>query len=255
MHVYLYDSSLADKKFASTLARIETRLTDLSIGGKIFRLSPLRNLDELLRDEVRIGTKTIIAVGNDKTFGQVINAVAPLDITVGFIPIGNNNNIAQTLGIPNGEAACNVIAARTIEHVDLGRANNTFFLSSITVGDGEVTIECDDQYRVIPRAKDRVSICNLRPILADAAGTANYFDPKDGLLEIFIKPLADRARGWFWQSVPVEQTSIIPFKKIAIRSRQSLPVFTDGQRVLKTPVEIEIVPKKLRVIVGKTRQF
>lgn len=255
MYLYLYDASLGDKKFASTLARIETRLTDLHINGKIFRLSPLRNLEELLRDEVRVGAKTVIAVGNDKTFGQVINAAAPLDVTVGFIPVGNENIIAKTLGIPSGEAACNVIAARTIEHVDLGRANNTYFISSITVGSGEVTIEYGSQYRITPQLKDQVSICNLRPVLADATTGAGYFNPKDGLLEIYIKPLASEAWSWFRRAASVSNASIIPFKKISIRSKQSLPVFTDGQRVLKTPVEIEIVPKKLRVIVGKAREF
>lgn len=51
------------------------------------------------------------------------------------------------------------------------------------------------------------------------------------------------------------QKSIIPFKKIAIKSKESVSVVTDGQRVLKTPVQVEIIPKKLKIIVGKKRAF
>jgi len=40
-----------------------------------------------------------------------------------------------------------------------------------------------------------------------------------------------------------------------VRSKGSVPVITDGQKIMKTPVEIEIAPKKLKIIVGKNRSF
>lgn len=254
MHLYLYDSFLNNKKYNNLLARIETRLTDLGIGGKIFRLSPLRNINELLNDEVKSGVKTIVVVGNDKTLSQVINVVAKLNVVLGIIPVGAENSIAQTLGIPLAEQACNVIAARIIEKVDLGRVNNTYFLSGLTISSGQLTIECENQYKVRPRFQDQIRICNLRPALAASPGTANYFDPQDGLLEILIQPLASGFSQLFKKSTQLKN-SVIPFKKIAIRSRDSLPVITDGQKVLKTPVNIEIVPQKLKIIVGKNRLF
>src|SRR3989344_7026326 len=129
MYLYLYDSFLNNKKFSNTLARIETRLTDLGIGGKICRISPLRNIKELILDEIRNGVKTVVVVGDDKTLNQIVNGVAKYDITVGLIPIGPDNRIAQTLGIPEGQKACDVLAARIIEKIDLGKINETYFLS------------------------------------------------------------------------------------------------------------------------------
>ena len=67
-YYYVYDEFVQDPKFERDLAQIETRLTDLGISGKIARLALFRDPTELIRDEVRKGAKTIVAVGNDVTF-------------------------------------------------------------------------------------------------------------------------------------------------------------------------------------------
>ena len=254
MYLYFYDSFLNNKKYNSTLAKIETRLTDLGIGGKIFRLSPLRNITELLTDEVRNGAKTVVVVGNDKTFTQIINIATKLDVTLGLIPVGPKNKIAQILGIPSAEDACNILAARKIEKVDLGKANNTYFLSSITISSGDLEIECGNKYKVTPELKDQISVCNLRPLFAAELSQTNHFNPQDGFLEILIQPIKSGFNQFFKRSSQLKD-SIIPVKKIAIRSKGSLAITTDGQKILKTPVQIEIIPKKLRLIVGKNRMF
>ena len=46
MYYYLYDSRLNDKKYNNVIAKIETRLTDLGINGKINRLSFLKNINQ-----------------------------------------------------------------------------------------------------------------------------------------------------------------------------------------------------------------
>lgn len=252
MYLYIYDSFLNNKKYSSLLAKIETRLTDLGIGGKIFRLSPLRNMTELLNDQVRGGAKTVVVVGNDKTFTEIINFAASFDVTLGLIPVGPNNKIAKILGIPSPEEACNILSARKIEKVDLGKANNTYFLSDISVEKGNVTIECENKFAVTPAKEDRVTIYNFRPVLAGGVMESKVFNPKDGLLEVLIEPLA---RGFFGAKKSNKSSSLIPFKKISIRSKDSLPIYTDGQKVLKTPVKVEIVPDKLKIIVGKNRLF
>ena len=253
MYLYLYDSFLNNKKYSRLLAKVETRLTDLGIGGKIFRLSPLRNLNELLADEVRGGAKTIVVVGNDKTLSQIINLAVKYEVIIGVIPVGAENKIAQLLGINSPETACDILAARIIERLDLGKINNTYFLSDISVDSGQLTIDCENQFRITPQARDQINICNFRPIFVQAENTGGYFNPRDGLMEILIQPLITGFKHFLKISKP--QKSIIPFRKIAIKSRGSVAVVTDGQKVMKTPVEIEIAPKKLKIIVGKNRSF
>ena len=253
MYLYLYDSFLNNKKYNTPLAKIETRLTDLGIGGKIFRLSPLRNVAQLINDEVKNGAKTIVVVGNDKTFTQIINFAAKYDVILGIIPVGTENKISQMLGITSAEDGCNVIASRIIEKVDLGQVNGTYFLLNLIISSCKVTIECEDEYRVIPRSQDQVCICNFKPLLANANANG-YFNPQDGRLEILIEPISSWFDQMFKKATNI-QKSIIPFKKIAIKSKESVSVVTDGQRVLKTPVQVEIIPKKLKIIVGKKRAF
>lgn len=249
MYLYLYDSFLNNKKYGKLLAKIETRLTDLGVGGKIFRLSPLRNTTELLNDEVKNGVKTVVVVGNDKSFTEVINVATKLDVTLGIIPVGSGNTIAKMLGVNSPDEACNIIAARIVEKMDLGKANGIYFLSSISVTVGQVTIECENKFRLKPQSQDQVSICNLKPAYARAS-SEGHFNPRDGMLEVLVQ---SASRGLFRNKAT--QQSVVPFKEVAIRSRESLPVITDGKKVLKTPVQVKIIPKKLRVIVGKGRMF
>ena len=128
MYLYLYDSFLNSSKHTKMLARVEMRLTDLGIGGKIARLSPLKNIRELIKDEVKNGVKTVVAVGNDKTVIQIVNDIAEHAVTLGIIPVGKNNKIAAALGISGTDEACPILSARKLEKIDLGKANNTYFL-------------------------------------------------------------------------------------------------------------------------------
>ncbi|MFA6322909.1 MAG: diacylglycerol kinase family protein [Candidatus Buchananbacteria bacterium] len=254
MYLYLYDHFLNGKSYANQLARIETRLTDLGIGGKIFRLSPLRNLVQLVNDEIKNGIHTVVAVGNDKTVAQIINAIATHEATLGIIPIGSDQKIANALGIGSAHEACNILASRIIEKMDLGKANDTYFISNLKVSSGRLVIECENQFQIIPQAKNEISICNLKPSFAGNTLGKSYFNPQDGSLELFIQPQAARTFGFFKKAGSL-QDSIIPFKRLEIKSKDSVTVTTDGQRVLKPPVQIEIAAKKLKVIVGKDRVF
>ncbi len=250
MYVYLYDAFLQQKKYASLLARIETRLTDLGIGGKIYRLSPLRNSIELIADEARAGAKTIIAVGSDKTFSEIVNAAAPHDVTIGTIPVGSDIEIAKALGIYSADSGCNIVAARNVEHVDVGRANNSYFLSLLNIGEGEVTLECEEQFNVTPSPQQRITIYNLRTA-ASAQGMGTC-DPRDGFLEVIVE--SGIRKSWFSKKTSVI-SSVIPFKHLVIRGKESTIITTDGGRVLKTPVVVDVLPQKLKLIVGKSRLF
>jgi diacylglycerol kinase family enzyme len=258
MYVYFYDSSLNARQWANTLAKIETRLTNLGISGKIYRLSPLRNLEQLIDDEIRAGAQTLVAVGNDATVTALIPLIARRDATLGIIPLGQDTTIASQLGIPSSEEACNTLAARKLERLDLGRINLTYFLGGITISGAEISIECDDRYTMaINDPNARVAIRNLPPLDGNVPINGHSFDPQDGYLEIFIQSDGQygQRRHWWSRSTSTTLPTIIPFKKIVIRSKESVPVIADGQRVHKTPVKVEVIPKKLKVIVGKDRLF
>lgn len=260
MYLYLYDNFLNDNKYIKTLARIETRLTDLGIGGKISRLSPLKDIQELIKDEVRSGVKTVVAVGNDKTVIQIVNEIIDYNITLGIIPIGPENYIAEVLGVASGEGACDILSARKVERIDLGKVNGVYFLSNLSIpvqkdlAGSNLSLVCENSYQVLAESNQfKIDICNLKPASV-ITGKQNLFDPRDGFLEVYIQPMV-KSSGIFSALRRLPKSSIVPFKKVEIFSKRSVNVIADDQKILKTPLQIEVVPKKLRVIVGKDRKF
>lgn len=95
------------------------------------------------------------------------------------------------------------------------------------------------------------------------------YSPQDELLDVLLvsrlskikmlKYFTAIARGDYENlSQKGEQTSLFHTKKVKITSQKSLSAHSDGQAIkdiTKEPVVIETAPKKLKIIVGKERQF
>jgi hypothetical protein len=80
MHVYIYDDYLNKGKYHKVINRIEIRLTDLGLNGKIIRLGDIKNIKGTIQNEIKLGAKTIIAVGNNQTVNKIIGALVDADI-------------------------------------------------------------------------------------------------------------------------------------------------------------------------------
>ncbi|MFH0873801.1 MAG: diacylglycerol kinase family protein [Candidatus Komeilibacteria bacterium] len=246
MYLYIYDSFLNQPKYATLLARVEQRVTDLDIKGRIARLSILKNLKELIADAVKDGVKTVVAIGDDQTFAKVINVVADLDVVLGIIPVDDKSKIAKILGVPPRELACEVVSGRIIKKLDLGRINNQYFMHSAEVVNAPVSLLCDS-FQIAPTTeRHTIQLCNF-------SHEAIHCDPTDGIMEAVITPWRS---GWLSGGHPLKST-VLPFKKLMINSLVGEPVsiVTDEQLVMKTPASIEIAPGRLKIIVGSQRSF
>ena len=197
MYYYLYDSFLNDKKFVQPLAKIENRLIDLGINGKVEKMSILKSIKEVVEDNIKTGVDTIIAVGNDKTFAKVFPIIAgQKGVTFGYIPI-TDSPISKMLGIPTADKACDVLSARIIEKIDIGKVNNHYFFSSLEIPQAKnVFLECDNgNYNISSiDESDHIKICNLSYTPIDTEKHKNMCNPKDGLLEVVFIP---KERGAF----------------------------------------------------------
>lgn len=254
MYFYIYDSFLNHKKYESLIHRIEARLFDLGLSGHIEKLTILKSIKEVVNEALKRNAETIVAVGNDHTISKIISFLPNHSVVLGIIPIGKDNKIAHVLGIEEGERACDILSARVIEKIDLGKVNNSYFLSCLEIpSHQDLVMECEN-YNIIPLTHDnQISICNFGNIFQNKK--QKIYNPKDGLLEAVISE--DEGTGLFnifKQSY--EKDSIFPIKKIKIKSvKESIPLMADGSTVVKTPVEVEVLPKKLKIIVGKNRLF
>lgn len=256
MYYYIYDSFLNEKKYSRTLAAIETRLTDLGISGKIGRLSPFTSAKGLIRDEVRRGTETMVVVGNDETVSKAVEGIGDVKVTLGIIPMGTPTEIADSLGIPPGVDACDVLSKRLTQKIDLGKVNGRFFLSSVRIPNGRVVIEADGNYRIVtPTGDCEVIVSNLRSGMMPQPSTdvANApGDPMDGMLDALIMPRASRLLGLSKRAC---EPSVIPMRRMNIKSEEPVDMYADGQAFSAQDLLIEVVPDCLKVITGRTRAF
>jgi diacylglycerol kinase family enzyme len=252
MYHYIYESFLTDPKFAKQLSAIENRLTDLGIYGSVHRLALFKTMKGTVQDAVRRGAKTIVAVGDDNAVAKAIDAVAEFPgVAFGIIPVGEKNSIAKLLGIDDAISACEVLSARLVEELDLGKVNSHYFLTSLRIP-GAVTAECDGRYKVSPIAGGEICVSNFS---MDGVGQG---DPRDGRLETMVKTAA---RGFFKSlfspAYASAGLSVFPTEKVVVRAAENAPMtaIADGQPYQDAEFRVEIAPRRLTVIVGKGRNI
>jgi hypothetical protein len=239
MYAYIYDDFINQGKFGKLLYQIEKRLTDLNLNGKIIRLGVSKNIKSAVDDEIRQGTKTIIAVGNDKTVSQTINAIInnhsdeKNQITLGIIPIDpKESKIAEAMGIKSINSACEILLARRLETFQLAQINQGYFLFKAALNASDTTLEIDQNY----------IIQNLKP----------------ALVEITNKPIIDSqikaGRKLDLRVYNKDGESLFSFKDLLIANKNAA-VVTDDSLAVPTPARIRPSQEKIKIIVGKERKF
>jgi len=244
MHVYIYDDFLNKGKYQKIINRLEIRLTDLGLNGKIIRLAGIKNVKGAIQNEIKLGAKTIIAVGNNQTVNQIIGAIIDTEAygdfqkktLLGIIPIGDDNSIANSLGIKDMEEACQVLLARRLEKIDLGLVNQHYFLNQISIQSLGTTLEIDD-YSMEIGARGEVRVINL---LSDAK-TKIKSNPHDGRLDIYIRTKR-------------KDETHLTAKKLTINNPEH-KIIIDGVLEIDGPAEVSAKRDQVNLIVGKDRMF
>ncbi|RAU93873.1 diacylglycerol kinase [Paenibacillus sp. YN15] len=91
-------------------------------------------------EAVERGFDVIIAAGGDGTLYEVINGMAERENRppLGILPLGTTNDFARAMAIPkNLEAACDIIIHGHHRVIDLGKANQRYFIN--IAGGGSLT--------------------------------------------------------------------------------------------------------------------
>lgn len=245
MYAYVFDSFLQERKYQHDISQIETRLVALGVQGRSEKMTILKNIQEAARQAIKRGTTTIVVVGNDQTIAKVLPQLIGQPVTLGLIPLGRHQTIAHVLGIPEGLVACDVLSRRVVQRLDLGKANDVYFLHSLTA---PATVSVDfGKYRVTSLDPGgSLTISNFPFIYG-------HGHPDDGQLELIVAPGHDR-RGWGRRRDSA--ASVFPMAKAILTSAPgSADLLLDGQITIRTPAKVEVVPRRLEVIVGKNRGF
>ena len=230
---------------------IEARLTDFGISGKVLRLQQFINPLQIIEEEKIKGAKTIVVVGDDNTLGYVLAHAALCGLPFGYIPVRGPSEIADTLGIPVGEEACDVLSRRRKVKIDVGKVHGTgqLFVSELQVDPAYATVVCDRKFKMTgSTAPLSIGIYNLQPH-DDLPIT-----PQDRKLSVVIRPQARKKR---FSRKKIEQAdeTIVPFDELIISSKRPLSVRADGTVVSKKEVIITLSSEQVELIVGAERQF
>lgn len=252
MYLYVYDTFVQERRYEKELQKVENRLTDLGISGKIIRLGLFRRADEFIRDEVkRGGANTVVVVGNDSTVRQVIDAVVEAKVVLGIIPFGPENRIASLLGIVEGEAACDILSARIVETLDTGLVNGKRFICDVSIPAVKAEINCEGKYRITPQNYGTIEVRNLFAPIENNSGPVS--NPLDGCLEVVIRIETSGSKLSFWRTARGE--SVIPLRFLEIKTLETVIAVMDGNKIEGNRFEFSVEARVLKMITGKGRKF
>ena len=234
------------------------------------------------------GLDVVVVVGGDGTINEAINGLAGTDVALGVVPGGLTNVWALEMGIPVEDvmAAGGILAGARTRRIDLGQANDRYFILAAGVGfdalvarellnagssGGKLSYVLTALRLTVNYEGARVAITidgktldkrTLYCLLANlqlyggAVRIAARAKLDDGLLDAVV------FEGRNMLSAPTGIAYILSqgrlkmpgveyhrARRVEVHGPDSLPVHVDGEFLGQTPMAFRCVPQCLRVIV------
>lgn len=133
----IYNSSAGQSKFRYFLDTIIEKFMQNGIEVSVFRAGNKTNLYEYLKDSDKEDLYGIVVAGGDGTVNRVVNVMMKCGIKtpLGIIPAGTSNDFARHIKMPNNFSECiDKILTRNIQPIDVGLANDKYFINVCSAG-------------------------------------------------------------------------------------------------------------------------
>ncbi len=135
MYYYIVNPAAGGGRINKIQSKLQSLLKQKRINGEFTKSIGKGDALKLTRLAVKQDYKTIIAVGGDSTVSEVANGIIGVPrVVLGILPIGSTNILEKSLGIDNWTQGIDVLAQRRTKTIELGKANDTFFLTSVEMG-------------------------------------------------------------------------------------------------------------------------
>lgn len=242
---------------------------------------------EICHEEIKKGAEVIVAVGGDGSVNDVAKGVTGSSVTMGIIPAGSGNGLANHLKIPLlWRSAIDVINRGKVKKIDTGLINDRLFVSIAGIGfDGRIAKRFEtskfrgfvsylklvaEEYPKYRPKKYKIIIENevihTRALFiafanSDQFGFRASIAPDarvdDGLLDVIIaqKPaiieLPLLASLLYWRKIELSK-HIVAYKatSLEIQTAKSRWVNLDGNPVkLGKKLHVKINPRSLNILV------
>ncbi|MBX4187552.1 MAG: hypothetical protein KW793_00230 [Candidatus Doudnabacteria bacterium] len=282
MYYYIIDpQKINQKHFERVQNQLYSSVSELKISGEMTRVTGIRTIRQLVETAVMRGATTLVAVGHDSTVQEIINEVQDKEMAIGYVPV-QDSEISKVLGITDVVSACQALAHRRVEQLDLGTVQNSFFFTKLGIGSNidslqgnsifdfakfsaaanvkpvPIKMEIDGQFSVEFEVAIG-AIFNSRAVKPQGSKIA---DPTDGLLDILLLPRISSFDAWKYRNEIAEGCleripgrAIMHGKNISIISPEGLPFYVGDRTIAKAPVTVSLAQKQVRMIIGKDRTF
>ena len=245
--------------------------------------------EKLLRREIAEGAKMVIAGGGDGTLSLCADFLAGTPVALAPLPLGTGNTFARSIGLPvNLEGAIKTIAAGHIEAIDVGRCNGEIFLNSVSLGfsaslagalTGDVKkklgllawpvtglkiasrhrplrLRIESETESFTARTHQLMIANGRYV-AGSIKASEEASVQDNELTVFAlggtsrKEFVKSTLNWILRhDFEGPGTHFFETQKLTVHSiGRPAQANVDGELSQKTPLELEVWPRALRVVV------
>lgn len=244
----------------------------------------------LARAAADAGLDAVLVAGGDGTLNEAIQGLVGTDTALGYLPYGTVNIWARELSMPlQPAAAARSVADGRVERVDVGQANDRYFLLMAGIGfDAEVVRRAQgvehhkQRFGVLPyvavglsavplyRARDLELrydgiIRRVQALMLVVGNTRLYAGrfqltpnavANDGWLDVCIVkgkgPIAMMRQSFpvlVSGSVARSDVELLRVQHLVVAADEPLPMQVDGELAGSTPVRFGVVPRGLRVII------
>lgn len=284
----IYNPNSGKKELVDSLDEIFEIYQNNGFSLDIFRVS--RNVD--LKDAFNLVDNNyhhVLIAGGDGTVNNVVNAMknAGLDLPIAILPVGTANDFAMTLGMPkNIKEACEQIINSEVKEVDLGKANERYFVNILSTG-----LFTDISHKVDPLLKKNFGklayylrgirdAYNIKPLEIDVKSKENENKEEKYIMFVFNGrtagriPLAYKAEiddGMFdvilikakgiiksinilfkiLNGTYLEDEEVVEYYKtdeLFIHSDEDIIIDVDGEKGPTCPLEIRCIKSGLKVL-------
>ena len=259
--------------------RLRDQLDLIEVGGDV-------DVATWARRRAETGYERIVVIGGDGTFRSVASALVGLEVPIGLVATGTNNNISRALGLPpDPYEATEIALAEDADWITAGRVNGYVFFEEASIGleaqlwpvgeafvrhrlrealDGPLALATNEPTAVDVTLTDpayRETVAAYTMSISNIAVTGAHLPIAPGhdirepdlWLTIYhemgpIGMLRTIDELIHHQPVPAQFVSRHPFKRAKINAADPLPVSADGTKLGTLPIEVEAIPHAIRVV-------
>lgn len=229
----------------------------------------------------------IVAVGGDGTLNEIVNGVGDKRIPISLFPAGTGNVLAKEYHFPfRIKNACRMLATRRIVDMDVAVVNGRRFILFAGAGFDAIvarelclnrrgritmlsyifpTIRTFFKYPFTPLSvtvdgqsagvATSVLIANVHTY-GGPFGFVRNADPADGMLDVCLMRGTRRIdliryvlSGIIRRNLDFADTQVVRGRNVTISASGDVPVQADGDYIGELPVNVELLPGRLPVIV------